>query len=176
MLKGEGERCLPRDTPRPQVYFAALAAYSDVMRINMKPAIRALIATSFFFAVANVSAACFEKFEDLFSAVDSDDKALKENSGGFYIEELLLDEGGNLKEKRKLSNVPEKYMYKGRVYPSKSIRDAQGISVYIRRAVLNDVRVVTEKYKDGSEPSSYWFWRDSDGCWGLRSRAINVEQ
>jgi hypothetical protein len=142
----------------------------------MNPAIRTLLATSLLLAGADVRAACFESFEDLFAAIDSDDKALEENSGGFYIEELLLGEDGSLKEKRQLSDVPENYTYKGRIYPSKSMRDAQGISVYIRRVVLKDVRVVTEKYKDGSEPSSFWFWRGENGCWNLKSRAINVEQ
>ena len=142
----------------------------------MNSAVRTLLAASFLLAVADVRAACFESFDDLFATIDIDDQVLDENAGGFFIEELLLGEDGSLKEKRQLSDVPEKYMYKGRVYPSQSMRDDQGISVYVRRVVFKDIRVVTEKYKDGTEPSSYWFWRGKNGCWYLKSRAINIEQ
>lgn len=150
------------------------AAELGVMRIMMKTIRSAFLRGCLLLLPVDASAGCFHSFEELLAAID-DDRQLQENSEGFYIEELVLKEDGSLAEKRRLRSVPDKYAYHGRIFPSQAQQQLLGMSVYIRRVVLKDVRVATEKHKDGSEPSSYWFWR-VDGCWYLNSRAVSVER
>jgi len=119
---------------------------------------------------------CIGSFEKLLSQIEVDDRVLSENTkSNYYIEELLVDSNGNLIEQRKLESIPDKYKYGGRIYPSQSQQEELGISLRVRPVLLKHVRVVTEKTSDGTELSNSWFWQ-YDGCWKLRSRAINIKQ
>lgn len=121
-------------------------------------------------------AACVAQFEDLLPRIAADARALAENTkNDYFVEEMVIDSRGTLLEKRKLDGVPAQYTYEGRTFPSEEQQKRLGLSLYIRKAVLKDVRIVTERTTDGSEPSNYWFLRDNS-CWKLASRAVIVKR
>jgi len=120
-------------------------------------------------------AGCYSDFDKLMGVIASDDSVLRENTDGYFIEEVVMDENRKVLEKRRLTSIPEKYTYSGRLYPNEGHLRGSGLSLYVRRRVIVHIRVVTEKASDGTEPSSYWFWK-VDGCWKLRSRAVYLSR
>ena len=135
---------------------------------------RGLIFSSFLLFGSQSFSACLDSFDELRSSIELDDTVLNENLDNFHIEEIYLDGDGKIIEKRTLSEVPARYTYEGRVYPSASQQEALGITTYVRRIVRKNVRVVTEKLSSGAEPSTFWFWR-LGGCWKLNSRKVKLE-
>ena len=119
---------------------------------------------------------CYETFEDLLAAIVVDDSALKDNSlSTFFIKEYIYDSEGKLIEKRTLHKIPDRYTFDGRILPSKVQQKELGISLFVRRALLKDVRVVTEKTSSGKELNSYWFWL-TEGCWKLALKDVNIQK
>ena len=117
---------------------------------------------------------CFESFEELLPQIQINDDTLADSTHqNFFIEELVYDSNGKLIEKRHIEPVPEQYKYEGRIIPNKTHQKNLGISLNVRRVVLNDIRVVTEKTKTGEELSSYWFRREN-GCWKLCYKSVNL--
>lgn len=119
---------------------------------------------------------CFESFEELFLQIQINDDALADNTHQiFFIEELVYDSNNKLIEKRQIDDTPEKYKYEGRIIPNKTHQNNLSISLNVRRVLLNDIRVVTEKTPTGEEMSSYWFRREN-ACWKLWYKSVNLHK
>ena len=118
---------------------------------------------------------CYETFEDLLAIIEVDDVALKDNSlTTFFIKENIYNSEGILIQKRTLHKIPDKYKFDGRILPSKVQQRELGLSLFVRRALLKDVRVVTEKTSSGKELNSYWFWF-TEGCWKLALKDVKIQ-
>ena len=130
----------------------------------------------FFLSHSSGYAGCIESFDELLSQIEMNDGVLADNTQNtFYIEELVHNSNGKLIEKRKIDKVPDKYEYEGRIIPNKTQQRDLGISLFVRRVLLKNVRVVTEKTSGGEELSSYWFKREK-GCWKLSFKSVNLRK
>ncbi len=121
----------------------------------------------------NLFAECFSDYKQLLNALNSSEQAITPITKDFFIEEQFLDEFGNIKDRNRLDEIPEKYSYDGRLYPTISQQQSNNIEMKNRLSVAIDIRNVSEKVGDDYR-SNYWFWQEK-GCWYLKQKTVHLK-
>lgn len=117
-------------------------------------------------------AQCFADYKMLIGALNSPEQAITPITKDFFIEEQFLDEFGNIKDRNRLEDIPDKYAYEGRLYPNLNQQKTNNVEMKDRLSVAIDIRNVSERVGDEYK-SNYWFWQEK-GCWYLKQKTVHL--